>query len=251
MKDNLLKYTCYCSNTILEALKKIDSNKKGFLVVIDDNENVIGTLTDGDIRRAFINGIDKDNDVKGILNSTCKCVNSDDDIGIVINIFKDNKFKFLPIIRNNKLINIITKKQLDTLLLTDLRVDLSYDFESIDENIISSEIYPRPWGFYKTTVLNSYYQSKIICVNPNQMLSLQSHEHRDEYWIIAHGDGEIQLGDELKIVKSGDIFVIPRNIKHRIKNISDKDNLIITEVQLGDYFGEDDIKRYEDIYGRK
>ena len=248
---DLNKFTCLISNTILDALKKIDANKSNFLIVLNEQEHVIATLTDGDIRRALLNNYGITEKVEVACNTTFKKLSVDDSIGDAIELFKNNAIKFLPVVENEKLVNIITKSQLQSLLLQDLNVNLKYDFSSLDENIVNTEIFSRPWGFYKTTVLNDYYQSKVISVIPNQQLSLQSHNHRDEYWIITHGNGLFTLNDEIKEVKAGDTLFISKQAKHRIKNIDDKESLIITEVQLGDYFGEDDIIRYEDQYGRK
>ena len=98
--------------------------------------------------------------------------------------------------------------------------------------------------------MNDYYQSKIICVYPKEQLSLQSHDRREEHWIIAHGTGIVQIGKSYIDAKCGDSIFIPRGCKHRLMNTDEKESLVITEVQIGDYFGEDDIHRYEDIYGR-
>ena len=157
----------------------------------------------------------------------------------------------MPILDGNRrLFNILTKNQLHALLLQDIHADLGYDFFSMDEQIVDYEIYQRPWGFYKTTVYNEYYQSKVISVYPKSQLSLQSHEHREEHWIIVHGNGTVQIGESLIDIKCGSSLFIPKGCKHRLTNTDEKENLIITEVQIGDYLGEDDIIRYEDQYGR-
>ena len=137
-----------------------------------------------------------------------------------------------------------------SLLLLDLHADLSFNFGSLDENIVDHEIFQRPWGFYKTTVMNSYFQSKIISVNPQSQLSLQSHNHREEHWIIAHGKGIVQIDNSVIPIQRGSYMFIPKGARHRLTNTDEKESLIVTEVQIGDYFGEDDIIRYEDIYGR-
>ncbi|MBQ7283663.1 MAG: phosphomannose isomerase type II C-terminal cupin domain, partial [Oscillospiraceae bacterium] len=116
--------------------------------------------------------------------------------------------------------------------------------------VLEHEIFARPWGFYKTTVLNEMFQGKVIYVSPMQKLSLQSHKRREEYWMIVKGEGTIQLGDSVHPVHPGSTFFIPKCCRHRISNTSENENLMFTEVQLGDYFGEDDIERYEDIYHR-
>ena len=236
---------------VLEALKKIDQNKKGFLIVIGDNESVVGVLTDGDIRRAFIKGVSIKGSIEEIYIKRFKALKPADGIARAIELFKNESIKFLPIIDDNgKLLNIITKSQMHALLLQDKHADLTFDFLSLDESIVDYEIYQRPWGFYKTTVMNDYFQSKVICVNPKSQLSLQSHNHREEHWIVAHGIGTVQVEQSVIDVKCGSSIFIPKGCKHRLTNTDEKESLIITEVQIGDYFGEDDIHRYEDIYGR-
>lgn len=251
MYDGLNQFTITPSMKMMDALCKINKNKKGFLIVVDLNNHFIGTLTDGDIRRALIQGKALEETVDSISTKICKKLNENDSIGTAIDLFKNESIKFLPVISSSgQLQNIITKKQLHALLLEDIHADLSYDFTSLDENIIDYEIFQRPWGFYKTTVMNDYYQSKIICVYPKSQLSLQSHDHREEHWIIAHGTGIVQIGESCMDAKCGCSFFIPKGCKHRLINTDEKESLVITEVQIGDYFSEDDIQRYEDIYGR-
>lgn len=110
--------------------------------------------------------------------------------------------------------------------------------------------YLRDLGVYKTTLLAKHVQSKIITVFPKGELSLQKHKRREEHWIIIKGEGKIILEDSILEVQQGRYIYIPKGCKHKVINSSYTDNLIFAEVQLGDYFGEDDIIRYEDKYGR-
>ena len=135
--------------------------------------------------------------------------------------------------------------------MQDIRFDLSYDFFSLDESIVDTEIFNRPWGYYKTTMINDYFQSKTIVVYPGGKLSLQYHNHREEYWIIVHGHGKVVIGESEKNEEKGDMIFIPKRVSHRITNEDERENLIFSEVQIGDYFGEDDIIRIEDDYGRE
>lgn len=237
--------------TIIESLKKIDANKKGFLIVEDHDGKVVGTLTDGDIRRAFIRGIGIGDQISPVFTSKFKFLRKEDGLTKTTELFGNSAIKFLPVLDDQgRLINIITKNQMHVLLLQDIHADLTYEFSELDEGIVDYEIYQRPWGFYKTTVMNDYFQSKVISVNPKAQLSLQSHEHREEHWIVAHGTGTVQLDGSIIKVHCGSSIFIPKGCKHRLTNTDAQENLIITEVQIGDYFGEDDIIRYEDIYGR-
>lgn len=245
-------FTISYSATILDALKKIDSNRKGFLVVLDDAQKVYGTLTDGDVRRAFIRGMDVSSQIDTICEQKFSYINSSDSISSAIELFRKKDIYFIPILNSEgKLTNILTKGQLQVLLLHDLQADLSYDFMKLDERILDGEIYQRPWGFYKTTMLNEYFQSKILSVKPRGELSLQAHNHREEYWVVVHGDGVVQIADSLLSVQCGSTVFIPKGAKHRLTNTSETQSLIVTEVQIGEYLGEDDIIRYEDVYGRR
>lgn len=251
ISDNLKAFIVENNISIIEALQKIDQNKKGFLIVTDSNGAILGTLTDGDIRRAFIKGFSVDDSIASIYTKTFKYLTMKDGIPEATELFKSESIKFLPVLDNEKkLLNVITKSQMHALLLQDIHAELDYDFLSLDEGIVDYEIFQRPWGFYKTTVMNEYFQSKVISVNPKSQLSLQSHNHREEHWIVAHGVGTVQLDQSVVEVKCGSSIFIPKGCKHRLTNTDDKESLIITEVQIGDYFGEDDIIRYEDIYGR-
>ena len=93
------------------------------------------------------------------------------------------------------------------------------------------------------------FKSKIITVNPGQKLSYQSHEKRSETWTIVDGEAEVTLNDEVVKLKPGESISIPVNAKHRMTNPG-KTQMSFIEVQTGDYFGEDDIVRYQDDYGR-
>ena len=237
-------------SSLMDAMQKIDNNRKGFLIVVDEGR-VVGTLTDGDIRRALIHGKKLDSLVADIFIHEFKYILITDSFDDVIELFKDTKVKFLPIVDDNmQLYNIITKTNLHSLLLQDLSYNPFYPFDSLDDGLLEHEIYPRPWGYYKTTFLNQYCQCKILRVSPKGVLSLQLHHKRDEQWCVVHGLGEVQIGDEIFSVSPGDSFVIPRGVLHRLKNLSDTESLIVTEVQMGEYFGEDDIVRVDDVYGR-
>ena len=238
--------------TMIESLKKIDANKKGFLIIEDFDGKVVGTLTDGDIRRAFIKGIGVDGTISSVYTRKFQYLRKEDGLTKAIEMFKNNSIRFLPILdKNGKMTNIITKNQMHALLLQDIHADLTYEFSDLDEGIVDYEIFQRPWGFYKTAIMNDYFQSKVINVKPKAQLSLQSHNRREEHWIVAHGYGTVQIGEsEIEVTRGSSLF-IPKGCKHRLTNKHETENLIVIEVQIGDYFGEDDIIRYEDIYGRK
>ena len=107
----------------------------------------------------------------------------------------------------------------------------------------------RPWGIFENLLDKEYCKVKQIIIEPGQAPSYQYHFKREEVWVIVQGEGELNLDGEKTIVKKGQIIHVPVQAKHQIKNNSEN-NLIFIEIQLGEYFGEDDIVRLEDNYGR-
>ena len=248
---NVMKYTLNEHMTILEALAQIERNKKGFVIVVDENSIVKGTITDGDIRRFILNGHSLSTIVKEVISDDFTVIYENDSFHEVISHFKSPKIDFLPIVNEQLYLkNVLTKNQLHTALLEGIEWDWKFDFSSLDRRTMDSEIYNRPWGYYKTVFLSDYSRAKIIQVNPYEELSLQEHKKRDEHWVIVKGEGEMTLGESKKIVYEGTYIYIPKGCKHKIVNLSKNEPLMISEVQLGSYFGEDDIIRYEDKYGR-
>lgn len=108
----------------------------------------------------------------------------------------------------------------------------------------------RPWGRFQILSDSMDYKSKTITVDPGAQLSYQSHAKRAEHWVIVKGAGEVVLDDEIIPVQAGQHVYIPMGTKHRIRNTS-QNPLEFVEVQVGTYFGEDDIVRYQDEYKRK
>jgi mannose-1-phosphate guanylyltransferase/mannose-1-phosphate guanylyltransferase/mannose-6-phosphate isomerase len=109
--------------------------------------------------------------------------------------------------------------------------------------------YHRPWGWYETLCLDTRFQVKRIMVKPGGILSLQSHVHRSEHWIVVAGTAEVTIGEEVRLVTENQGVYIPLGARHRMANPG-KLPMYLIEVQTGSYFGEDDIVRYEDIYNR-
>lgn len=107
----------------------------------------------------------------------------------------------------------------------------------------------RPWGTYTVIYETPLTKVKEINVKPGQTLSYQSHSMRKEDWIITKGKGFVVLDGERFEVNEGDHIRIEAGVKHRV-GTEEADSLIFIEVQTGTYFGEDDIVRYEDVYGR-
>ena len=108
----------------------------------------------------------------------------------------------------------------------------------------------RPWGMYEVLYDGEDCKVKKIVVDPGQRLSYQYHHKRSEYWTVVSGTGEVRLNEDIIEVHEGSHIFIPLNAKHTISNTSNINPIVFIEIQTGNYFGEDDIVRLEDDYGR-
>jgi mannose-1-phosphate guanylyltransferase/mannose-6-phosphate isomerase len=108
----------------------------------------------------------------------------------------------------------------------------------------------RPWGSFEILRDTRDFKSKVIYVNPGHQLSYQSHAKRAEHWVIVKGHPEVVLNDVIHRLKPGESIYIPQGAKHRIRNPHESEVVEFVEVQVGSYFGEDDIVRYSDDYKR-
>ena len=116
------------------------------------------------------------------------------------------------------------------------------------ESSLHRKVY-RPWGAYDSIDMGERFQVKRITVNPGAALSLQMHHHRAEHWIVVSGTAEVTRGDEVLLLSENQSTYIPLGVTHRLRNPG-KVALELIEVQSGSYLGEDDIVRFEDVYGR-
>jgi mannose-1-phosphate guanylyltransferase/mannose-6-phosphate isomerase len=107
----------------------------------------------------------------------------------------------------------------------------------------------RPWGWYETLALGTRFQVKQIMVKPGGQLSLQSHVHRSEHWVVVAGSAKVTVDDDIQLLGENQSIYIPLGAIHRLENPG-KVELHLIEVQSGAYLGEDDIVRYEDVYAR-
>ncbi|MDA0754326.1 MAG: phosphomannose isomerase type II C-terminal cupin domain [Candidatus Marinimicrobia bacterium] len=108
----------------------------------------------------------------------------------------------------------------------------------------------RPWGNYYVISHEKNYKLKKIEVNPGQKLSYQYHNKRSETWVIISGTATVTINGKVKDYREGETVIIPLKSKHRVENKESR-KLVFIEIQTGTYFGEDDIIRIEDKYGRE
>lgn len=138
---------------------------------------------------------------------------------------------------------------------TILPLSCSQDVKKLVENLhdtskkIESTKVQRPWGKYEVIEEGAGYKIKKITVNPQKSLSLQSHEHRSENWVVVKGSATVTRGCDVIELTVGQSIFIPLKTKHRLQNTTGN-AIEIIEVQTGSYLGEDDIVRYQDDYGR-
>jgi len=121
-----------------------------------------------------------------------------------------------------------------------------------DKKALQAEAFPkdhRPWGWFESLVIGDRFQVKRIVVHPGAALSLQSHHHRSEHWIVVEGTAKVTVDEDVKLVSENQSVYIPLGAVHRMENPG-KVPMVLIEVQTGSYLGEDDIIRYEDVYAR-
>ena len=107
----------------------------------------------------------------------------------------------------------------------------------------------RPWGWFESLIIGTRFQVKRIHVHPGAALSLQSHHHRSEHWIVVEGTARVTIDERVQLVSENQSVYIPLGAKHRMENPG-KVPMVLIEVQTGSYLGEDDIIRHEDVYAR-
>jgi len=120
------------------------------------------------------------------------------------------------------------------------------------EKAPQAETFPRdhrPWGWFERLVMGTRFQVKRIVVHPGAALSLQSHHHRAEHWIVVEGTAKVTIDADVRLLTENQSVYIPLGAVHRLENPG-KVNMVLIEVQTGAYLGEDDIVRHEDVYSR-
>jgi mannose-1-phosphate guanylyltransferase / mannose-6-phosphate isomerase len=151
--------------------------------------------------------------------------------------------------------NIVAVAMRDAVLVADIR-----DGQRVREAVAllkargapQADEFPRfhrPWGWYETLSKGTRFQVKRIMVHPGGILSLQSHMHRAEHWVVVSGTARVTVGDQVRLLTENESIYIPLGDVHRLENPGKLD-LHLIEVQSGAYLGEDDITRYEDVYAR-
>jgi len=152
--------------------------------------------------------------------------------------------------------NIIAVATSDGVLVADM--DRAQDVKKVvtalkEKGARQAEQFPkdhRPWGWFQSLAMGDRFQVKRIVVEPGAALSLQSHFHRSEHWIVVEGSALVTVGDEKTLVTENQSIYVPVGTVHRLENPG-KVPMVLIEVQTGTYLGEDDIVRHEDAYARE
>ncbi len=151
--------------------------------------------------------------------------------------------------------NVVAVAMRDAVLVADRsaidQIPAALDRLKLQRKIHANEYprYHRPWGWYESLIVSDRFQVKRIMVKPTGVLSLQSHVHRSEHWIVVSGTAEVTVNEQVTLVPENGSVYIPLGAVHRMANPG-KVPMYLIEVQTGTYLGEDDIKRYEDVYDR-
>jgi len=151
--------------------------------------------------------------------------------------------------------NIVAVAMKDAVLVArkDRAQDVKHAVAHLKQHAVpQADTFPRdhrPWGWFETLALGERFQVKRIVVKPGAALSLQSHVHRAEHWIVVQGTARVTVDDAVKLLTENQSVYIPLGSVHRLENPG-KLPMVLIEVQTGSYLGEDDIVRYEDVYAR-
>jgi mannose-1-phosphate guanylyltransferase / mannose-6-phosphate isomerase len=131
-------------------MQKIDKNKKRFCIVVNENNELCGTVTDSDILRGILQGKQIEDSVDSIQQKGYVSVKTTNSFRRITNIFQDPRILFIPIVDENNVIrNVITKRQAHVLTLQEMDYDPQMDFDKLDESILNHQIVQKRWGYYK------------------------------------------------------------------------------------------------------
>jgi mannose-1-phosphate guanylyltransferase/mannose-6-phosphate isomerase len=184
----------------------------------------------------------KDSNSKHVsLNSENVFIHSANDKLIVVSGMKD-----VIVIESSDSILIQKKRESNDGVRKVVEYLKEKNYSELSDNIIGY----RPWGKYEVLVDEKNHKVKKLTLYPGGSISLQLHNRRAEHWVVVEGIAEVINGEKNIVLHENESTFIPCKTKHKVSNPGDKD-LEIIEVQSGDYFEEDDIVRFEDVYGRK
>ncbi len=196
---------------------------------------------------------------QSLMNESKKDKNGNVTKGNIVTVNSKNSLIFnlnKKIIATNDVKNLVIVETKDSLLISSSKERSS--IKSLVKDVEKKypekvEVFPdenRPWGSFESILKETGFQVKKIIVKSGGQLSLQTHQYRSEHWVVVSGIAEVTKGNKKVILKKNESIYIKKGEMHSLKN-NESEDLIIIEVQVGSYLEEDDIQRYDDIYGRK
>jgi len=237
--------------TLFEALQKLHHNTEKSLIVVDGFGRFEGVLDENLLREGLLRTRSMEASLAVLPLSADEAVHLDMPLDEVIKVVFGSSRSLIPVLDSrDRVINGLNRDQLHQLLVEDLEWDPRMDFTQLRTDFQHQDAVFRPWGFYKSLLTTEFSQTKIISLAPGQEISLQKHFHREEFWTVIQGEGIFRLDDDRALVEKGFTVRIPKEAVHWIRNTQTDRALILMEVQMGDYFGEDDIVRLSDKYRR-
>ena len=237
--------------TLFDALQKIHHNPGKALIVIDAYGRLEGVIDENLLREGLLRARSMEASLSVLPLSTVEAVHVDTPFDEVIKVVFGSRRTLIPVLdARDRVINGLSRDQFHQLLIEDLDWDPRMDFTQLHTDSLHQDAVFRPWGFYKSLLTTEFSQTKIISLDPGQEISCQKHFHREEYWTVIRGEGIFRLDDDRFLVEKGFTVRIPKESVHWIRNTQTEGALILMEVQMGEYFGEDDIVRLSDKYHR-
>lgn len=242
--------------TLFAALERLHARPEKAVIIVDAAGRLAGILDEAGLRGALLTAGRLDATLRTLDLPQDPAVHVDTPFDEVVRITLAACAALVPVLDDrDRVINAFTREQLHHLLAGDLPWDPRCDFTILAAGASLAagdrpDAVTRPWGFYRSLLTTAFTQAKILSVAPGQELSLQKHFRREEYWTVVRGQGIFRLDDDRYTVRRGFTVHIPREAVHWIRNTHSSEALILIEVQVGDYFGEDDIFRLSDRYHR-
>jgi mannose-1-phosphate guanylyltransferase/mannose-6-phosphate isomerase len=262
--STLLEEVSKCAPDIFKQLKNFDFTKSAEIPFTEfekmPNVSIDYAVMEKSDKIALVELKSDWNDLgswKSIYDVTPKDENGNVKIGHVI----DEGSKNTLVYSSSKLVatigleDVVVVETEDAILAckSDRAQDVKKIFDTLktqnDETYKVHKTVYRPWGYYTVLGEGKGFLTKMIQVNPGQKLSVQSHNHRSEHWVVLEGTATVLLEDDVHTLNKRQNINIPLKAKHSLQNHT-KEPLKILEVQKGEYISEDDIIRYEDMYGR-
>ena len=232
---------CVESDCALSGLLEVfERESRRYALVVNGQRRLIGIVTEGDVRRYLIAGGRLSSKVSVVMTTNFVSVSAPADRGLVKEAFDASEVDILPVVNSSgQPLALVSREDFWGSIV-------SGDSQRITEGYVSPivpfSVVTRKWGYFFSIHKSDVCHSKILYLAPRASISLQYHHQREEHWVIISGRAEIICGDERIKAGPGDYIKIDVGVVHKLIN-SGEDELMVHELQLGSYFGDDDIVR--------